>query len=149
MRRSHYLLAGAVVVAGAAALVGNRTTTPALVRGEPFDPVRPAPGVVVEPGSAAGPGAVAVDRLPGRAPAVSTTSIADLIDLDRRELAAGGAHYEAPLKDGRRAVLTLDPTLQAMAEKLLSEARAPRGAIVAMAPDGRILALAGRRSDPV
>jgi cell division protein FtsI/penicillin-binding protein 2 len=45
-------------------------------------------------------------------------------------------------------VLTLDPTLQALAEKLLSEARAPRGAIVAMAPDGRILALAGRRSDP-
>jgi cell division protein FtsI/penicillin-binding protein 2 len=75
-------------------------------------------------------------------------SIADLIDLDRRELAADGAHYEAPLKDGRRAVLTLDPTLQALAEKLLAEARAPRGAIVAMAPDGRILALAGRRSEP-
>src|SRR6185295_2204721 len=46
-----------------------------------------------------------------------------------------------------RAVLTLDPNLQTYAEKLLSEARAPRGAIVAMAPDGRILALAGRRSD--
>ena len=45
-------------------------------------------------------------------------------------------------------MLTLDPRLQAMAEKLLAEARAPRGAIVAMAPDGRILALAGRRSEP-
>lgn len=146
MRRSHYLLAGAVVVAGAAALVGNRTTTPALVRGEPFAPQRPDPGAGVEPGSAADPGAV--DRSLGRAPAASTASIADLIDLDRRELTADGAHYEAPLKDGRRAVLTLDPTLQALAEKLLSEARAPRGAIVAMAPDGRILALAGRRSEP-
>lgn len=146
MRRSHYLLAGAVVVAGAAALVGNRTTTPALVRGEPFAPGRPDPGAVVEPGSVADPGSG--DRAPGRAPAASTIPIADLIDLDRRELTADGARYEAPLKDGRRAVLTLDPTLQALAEKLLSEARAPRGAIVAMAPDGRILALAGRRSEP-
>jgi cell division protein FtsI/penicillin-binding protein 2 len=144
MRRSHYLLAGAVMVAGAAALVGNRTATPALVRGEPLDLVRPSSGPV-EPGSA-DPRSAATDHGPGRAPAAA--SIADLIDLDRRELAADGAHYEAPLKDGRRAVLTLDPTLQALAEKLLSEARAPRGAIVAMAPDGRILALAGRRSEP-
>jgi cell division protein FtsI/penicillin-binding protein 2 len=75
-------------------------------------------------------------------------AIAELIDLDQLTLAPGGDHYEAQLKDGRRAVLTLDPVLQAYAEKLLSEARAPRGAIVAMAPDGRILALAGRRSEP-
>src|SRR5262249_5479759 len=110
---------------------------------EPIAPARPDPGSVVEPHSGADPGAV--DRAPGPP---SAASIADLIDLDRRELAADGARYEAPLKDGRRAVLTLDPTLQALAEKLLSEARAPRGASVAMAPDGRILALAGRRSDP-
>jgi penicillin-binding protein A len=141
MRRSHYLLAAAVVVAGAAALVGNHTTTPALVRGAPFEPVRPDPGALGESGSAADPG-----HAP--ASAASAASIADLIDLDHRELAADGTHYEAPLQDGRRAVLTLDPVLQALAEKLLSEARAPRGAIVAMAPDGRILALAGRRSEP-
>src|SRR5215475_10428022 len=107
MRRAHYLLAGAVVVAGAAALVGNRTTTPALVRGEPIAPGHPDPGAVVEPHSGADPGAV--DRALGRPPgasAASTASIADLIDLDRRELAADGARYEAPLKDGRRAVLT-------------------------------------------
>jgi cell division protein FtsI/penicillin-binding protein 2 len=72
-------------------------------------------------------------------------SCGDLIDLDRRTFAPDGEHYEALLADGRHAVLTLDPGLQAYAEKLLSEARAPRGAIVAMAPDGRILALAGRR----
>src|SRR5262249_35462771 len=82
------------------------------------------------------------------APAAAAVPIADLIDLDRRTLTADGTRFEAPLKDGRRAVLTLDPRLQALAEKLLSEARAPRGAIVAMAPDGRILALARRRSDP-
>src|SRR5262249_18482758 len=40
----------------------------------------------------------------------------------------------------------LDPALQAEAEKLLADARAPRGAIVAMTPDGTILALAGRRT---
>jgi cell division protein FtsI/penicillin-binding protein 2 len=55
-------------------------------------------------------------------------------------------HFEAPLADGRRAVLTLDPDLQALAEKLLDESRAPRGAIVAMTPDGKILAFAGRRT---
>lgn len=70
--------------------------------------------------------------------------IADL-QLDKIKLEDG--HYVAPLKDGRRAVLTLDPDLQKLAEKLLNESRAPRGAIVAMAPDGRILAFAGRRTD--
>ncbi|HEU4729114.1 MAG TPA: penicillin-binding transpeptidase domain-containing protein [Kofleriaceae bacterium] len=79
----------------------------------------------------------------------TAATIAELIDLDRLVLAPGGDHYEAVLTDGRHAVLTLDPALQAYAEKLLSEARAPRGAIVAMAPDGRILALAGRRSEPI
>lgn len=142
MRRSHYLLVGAVVVAGAAALLGNRTATPALVRGAPIDR---------DPGRDPGADPAPPSGTPGlghMAGAASAAAIADLIDLDRRELAADGTHYEALLKDGRRAVLTLDPDLQALAEKLLSEARAPRGAIVAMAPDGRILALAGRRSEP-
>lgn len=67
------------------------------------------------------------------------------IDLDK--LALVGDHYEAPANGNRRVILTLDPELQATAEKLLVEARAPRGAIVAMAPDGRILALAGRRTE--
>lgn len=66
------------------------------------------------------------------------------VDLDRIERV--GDHYEAPLSNGKRAVLTLDPVLQQQAEKLLDQARAPRGAIIAMAPDGRILALAGRRT---
>ncbi len=133
MRRSHILLAGAVAVAGTAALFGHGGGTPAEVRGAPLDPAAhhdPAPG---------SPGAVKRTQ----------TTLAELIDLDRLTIAPSGDHYEAKLKDGRLAVLTLDPTLQAYAEKLLSQARAPRGAIVAMAPDGRILALAGRRSDPI
>jgi cell division protein FtsI/penicillin-binding protein 2 len=79
----------------------------------------------------------------GDAPA-EAAGITDL-QLDKLRLEDG--HYVAPLKDGRRAVLTLDPDLQQLAEKLLNESRAPRGAIVAMAPDGRILALAGRRTE--
>jgi cell division protein FtsI/penicillin-binding protein 2 len=67
------------------------------------------------------------------------------IDFDHVERA--GDHFEAPLTDGRRVKLTLDPELQELAEKLLDEARAPRGAIVVMAPDGKVLALAGRRTE--
>jgi cell division protein FtsI/penicillin-binding protein 2 len=65
--------------------------------------------------------------------------------LDKLKLEDG--RYVAPTRDGRRAVLTLDPELQQLAEKLLDQSRAPRGAIVAMAPDGRILAFAGRRTE--
>jgi cell division protein FtsI/penicillin-binding protein 2 len=67
-----------------------------------------------------------------------------VLDLDHVERV--GDHFEAPLADGRRAVLTLDPDLQDAAIQLLDQARAPRSAIVALAPDGRVLALAGRRT---
>jgi cell division protein FtsI/penicillin-binding protein 2 len=67
------------------------------------------------------------------------------LQLDKMELVDG--HYVAPLRDGRKATLTLDPDLQKLAEKLLDESRAPRGAIVAMTPDGKILAFAGRRTE--
>ncbi|MEO7734828.1 MAG: penicillin-binding transpeptidase domain-containing protein [Kofleriaceae bacterium] len=132
MRRSHILLAGAVAIAGAAALFGNRGGTAAEVQGAPLEP-----GTHPEP-AAGSP--TAVKR--------TQATLAELLDLDKLTITATGDHYEAKLKDGRHAVLTLDPMLQAYAEKLLAEARAPRGAIVAMAPDGRILALAGRRSEP-
>src|SRR5258706_6007180 len=67
------------------------------------------------------------------------------LDLDHVQRV--GDHYETLLTDGRRVQLTLDPDLQELAEKLLDEARAPKAAIVVMAPDGKILALAGRRTD--
>lgn len=69
------------------------------------------------------------------------------IDLQLDKMTLEGDHYVAPLRDGRRAVLTLDPDLQQLAEKLLNRSRAPRGAIVAMTPDGTILAFAGRRTE--
>lgn len=67
------------------------------------------------------------------------------VDLARMEL--HGDRYLAPMTDGRMAVLTIDPAIQAVAEKVLKRARAPRGAIVVTHPDGRILALAGRRTE--
>ncbi len=143
MRRSHILLASAVAIAGVATLLGARGSAPAEVQGAPLDPMS-APCAEGSPCSD-----LAAHRAdPGPAAAVNHTaaSLAELLDLDQLTLIGGEhPHYEALLKDGRRAQLTLDPGLQAYAEKLLAEARAPRGAIVAMAPDGRILALAGRR----
>jgi len=60
-----------------------------------------------------------------------------------------GDRYLAPMSDGRTAVLTLDPRLQAAAQKVLDRAKAPRGAVVVTDRDGRVLALAGRRTlDP-
>ncbi len=67
------------------------------------------------------------------------------IEIDLEKITRDGDHYVAPAGGGRTAILTLDPELQTTAEKLLAEAKAPRAAIVAMAPDGRILALAGWR----
>lgn len=129
-------------------MMGNRGGTSAVVQGAPLAPCEKglcgeAAGAGQGPASPTGTGAGS----PGLQRTAAT--VAELIDLDRLTLAPSGDRYEAQLKDGRLAVLTLDPTLQAYAERLLSEARAPRGAIVAMAPDGRILALAGRRGEPV
>ncbi|HEX4423642.1 MAG TPA: penicillin-binding transpeptidase domain-containing protein [Kofleriaceae bacterium] len=143
MRRSHVMLAGAVVVAGAAALLGSRGSTSAEVRGAPLEPSDSS----IAAGSGAIPGSTPGASSPAVVAKRTAVSLSELLDLGQLTLAAGGDHYEAVLKDGRHAVLTLDPGLQAYAEKLLSEARAPRGAIVAMAPDGRILALAGRRGE--
>jgi cell division protein FtsI/penicillin-binding protein 2 len=87
------------------------------------------------------PGPPALTPPPPATPPVAP----DQVDLSRMELR--GDHYVAPMGDGRMAVLTLDPTLQAAAEKALDRALAPRGAIVVTAPDGRVLALAGRRTE--
>ena len=68
------------------------------------------------------------------------------IDLSSMVEREGG--YDVRLEGGRRARLTLDPALQKEAHKILVRARAPMAAIVMMAPDGRILALAGRKHGP-
>ena len=107
----------------------------------------PTPSASIEGGAVdtkAAPGAIA-NAEARAADAAKNATIA--LQLDKKQL--DGDHYVAPLRDGRRAILTLDPDLQKLAEKLLDQSRAPRAAIVAMTPDGRILALAGRRTaDP-
>jgi cell division protein FtsI/penicillin-binding protein 2 len=56
-----------------------------------------------------------------------------------------GAQLTPPLDDDGRAELTLDPELQSLAERLLVDADAARGAAVVLSvADGRILTLAGR-----
>jgi cell division protein FtsI/penicillin-binding protein 2 len=120
MRRA-LLLAGGALAAGVFALSrpGDGDPAPA-----------PKPAAMIQ-------GAPLVE--PPKAPPPPPTLLLD-------QMQRVGDHYEAPQSDGSRVTLTLDPVLQAEAEKLLDQARAPRGAIVAMAPDGRILAIAGRRT---
>ena len=68
-------------------------------------------------------------------------------ELDLAKMVLEGDSYYVPLSGGRRAILTLEPALQAAAEKVLAQAHAPRAAIVVMSPDGRLLAFAGRRNE--
>ncbi|MEZ4400484.1 MAG: penicillin-binding transpeptidase domain-containing protein [Kofleriaceae bacterium] len=99
----------------------------------------PAPAPVLVPEAAP------VLPPPRPSPAPLAAPAGPTVDLARMELR--GDRFVAPMSDGRTAVLTLDPAIQAVAEKVLKRARAPRGAIVVTHPDGRILALAGRRTE--
>ena len=115
----------------------------------PSAPSAPAP-------AAAAPVVAAPVPAPAAAPAGASIDLANplvgdaslgAIDLDAIEL--HGDHYEIALAGGRRAILTLDPAIQSAAEKTLARSKAPVGAIAVVATDGRVLALAGRRSkDP-
>jgi cell division protein FtsI/penicillin-binding protein 2 len=74
---------------------------------------------------------------------IGDAALAGDVDLTKMELV--GDHYEVPMADGRRAILTLDPVLQEAAIKVLGRAKAPFGSVVITALDGRLLAYAGRR----
>lgn len=74
---------------------------------------------------------------------VGDAALRGRIDLDKMERDGDG--YAVPIDSKRRARLTIDAGLQEEADKLLKRAKAPMSAIVVMAPDGRILALAGRK----
>lgn len=79
------------------------------------------------------------------APVPRAAEPARVLQLDRAVLRDG--RYELDLGRHRRALLTLEPSVQAAAEKLLRQTRAPRSAAIVMAMDGKILALAGRRTE--
>lgn len=70
-----------------------------------------------------------------------------LENFDPREHEADGDHRVAPLSGGRRAVLTLHPSLQAHVERRFAQYEVPFGAVVAIAPDtGRVLAYVSHSS---
>ena len=83
--------------------------------------------------------------LPATGPLTGDAELAGQLDLSKIEL--HGDHYELALGGNRTAILTLDPTIQEAAEKTLARAKAPVGAIAVVDLDGRVLALAGRRSE--
>ena len=133
MRRSTLVLLAGCAIAGTAAYVGGdvspKATPAAAMDGDAIDPVEVSKFQNLETGSSTAKKPATIDS----------------IDLDK--ITRDGDHYTAPLADGRIATLTLDPDLQELAEKLLNESRAPKGAIVVMSPDGKILALAGRKTE--
>jgi cell division protein FtsI/penicillin-binding protein 2 len=150
--RRRTVAAGGMLIAGTAVLLaaGYGPSSPS-----PRASITGAPLTGASPAEVAAFAALAEKTpLPGQAKAAGPAApvdVARLPDLDKilDKIAREGDAYVATLADGRRATLTLDPRLQEAAERLLDEARAPRAAIVAMTPDGKILALAGRRAaDP-
>jgi hypothetical protein len=133
------LLAGGALLAGAGLFVS---------RGASGTPAASIEGAALAPKAAdpAGPAITAKPADPkAEAKAAAASDGALQLQLDKLQLVDG--HYQAPLADGRMATLTLDPELQQLAEQLLDQSRAPRGAIVAMTPDGKLLAFAGRRTE--
>jgi len=85
------------------------------------------------------PGAIAAAPIPETPPALGDVSF---------DAALG--RYVAPLEGGGRAILTLDPRLQARLERSLLAWGVPWGAVVVMEPTtGRVLALAAHsRAEP-
>lgn len=131
-------LTGVAIVAGGdepAADLGARAWSVESATPRSLAPTEPGPQAVPAPAAPAQP----------RAQVAAVRLAADQVDLSRVELR--GDRFVAPLGDGRMAVLTLDPTLQAAAEKALDRALAPRGAIVVTGTEGQVLALAGRRTE--
>jgi penicillin-binding protein A len=145
MRRTQALLVVAGTLGVGIALVGaaggSANTPDARLPGSPLEPSKAPPDEVAAFSNLP----TQIPRATKKQPLAMSPTAAVGIDLDK--ITREGHHYIAKLPDGRKARLTLDPGLQELAEKLLAESRAPRGAIVAMAPDGRILAIAGRRTE--
>jgi len=140
--RYYALLAGGALIAGAGLVIssGAGPGPAAKISDTAIDRARETATFEALGGPSAG---TAGEDPKGGSLTPTPTLTPTVIELDK--VTRDGDHYVAPAGNGRTAILTLDPELQTTAEKLLAEAKAPRGAIVAMAPDGRILALAGWR----
>lgn len=98
-------------------------------------PGAPVAGAAASEVPAAAPEAPAVDEVAGATAAVRP-------EMGDFALDKGSGRYVAPLGPGR-AVLTLEPRLQARLERLLADYRVPWGATVLIEPrTGRVLAMA-------
>lgn len=138
MRRSVVLLLGAVAAAGGLTLLDSNEAPP---------PVRIDGAALAETAIQTTTAAVMAPAVPGDLTKMQPAGGAAVDAVDPDGIIRDGDRYFAQLPTGKLAELTLDPQLQELAESLLNQSRVPRGAIVAMAPDGRILALAGRRTE--
>jgi cell division protein FtsI/penicillin-binding protein 2 len=147
------MVTGGVLLAGTAVLLTSgygpwsspsASVSASLAGGAPATELAAFAGLADTTSIPGGPGLLGRARDKAAGKPIAPADLAKLLDLDK--ITRDGDVYVAPLADGRRAALTLDPRLQEAAERLLDHARAPRAAIVAMTPDGKILALAGRRS---
>ena len=162
--RRFFLLAGLAVAGAAGIAAGGDDPGPSLAAGSPAAG-KPASGAVDHEAAAkasqadaerARVAAAEVRRKKADAELEAALRgpklVGDAVLRGRLDLAAmvrEGDTYAVPIgKDGRRAILTLDPVVQEEADKLLAHARAPMSAIVVMKPDGQILALAGRKHGP-
>jgi cell division protein FtsI/penicillin-binding protein 2 len=90
----------------------------------------------------------AVPAAPEAVPEAARPNGAPLAGLNLAGLVRAGDHYEAPLAGGRRAVLTLDPAVQAPLETMLDRYRPPYAAAVVLdVATGRVLGFAGVSAD--
>lgn len=123
---------------------GDRTTGAAGAGSKSTDAVTPAKAATAAHTLMADFDSAAAEAEISRSPVlVGDELLRGLIDL--RKMIRDGDHFEVPLAHGRRAILTLDPEIEDRVQYVLAQSRAPLAAIVVMAPDGRILALGGRK----
>ncbi len=138
-------LAGFLLVCGdgdpASHVAQNLGTSDLPATTAPAAPASASTGILPPPRASSAARTGLAPRIPGTSRPVADPTV----DLVRMQLI--GDRYLAPMSDGRTAVLTLDPRLQIAAEKVLTRARSPRGAVVVTDRLGRILALAGRRTE--
>ena len=101
--------------------------------------------------AAAKPQVAAVEQAARKARASGSSTEPDtrgiLRSFDPRVHTREGDHLWAPLANGARARLTLDPDLQARAQSILKSYQVPYGALVALEPSsGRVLAYVSHSS---
>jgi cell division protein FtsI/penicillin-binding protein 2 len=122
-----------LVPASALALAGLVMPRAPFARGADIDAQEPTPALPIEPG------AIAPTPIPQPPPVLGDAVYDEAL-----------GRYVAPIEGGGRAILTLDPRLQARLERSLRSWTVPWGAVVLLEPaTGRVLALAAHsRAEP-